>query len=31
MENKFYQLRYLPLFEKDLLDAVNYRNMGFQC
>ena len=24
MENKFYQLRYLPIFETDLLSTVNY-------
>lgn len=24
MENKTYQLRYLPLFEQDLLSVVNY-------
>lgn len=24
MENKAYQLRYLPIFEQDLIDTVNY-------
>lgn len=24
MQDKIYKLRYLPLFEQDLLDAVNY-------
>lgn len=24
MENKSYQLRYLPLFEQDLINTVNY-------
>ena len=30
MENKSYQLRYLPIFETDLLSTVNYITMKMQ-